>query len=111
MRKQSKSLLRKPGELHGLILPEELPELVLSLGSYIVELARSFSDVESVDSPKSLDHCCFLADSILEDLKECGLLRRFNIRLLAEHRISNQHRGEVVEVVDRGRLHHGCFLL
>jgi len=106
VRNVRKSLLRKPNKLQSFILAEELPEFVLRLRSNIVELARSLGNIEGIDSPEGLDHSSLLADGILEDLKECGLLRSLDIRLLAEHSIGNQHRGEVVEVVECGRLHH-----
>ena len=101
--------LGKPDELQRLILEKELPELVFGLRSHIVELTRSLGNVDSIDSPVSFNHSSFLTDGILENLEESGLLGRFNIRPLAKHGISNQHIDKVVEVVDSGGLHHGCF--
>ena len=105
-----KSLLREPDTLQGFVLEEELPELVLGLGSNVVELARSLGNAEGIDTPIGLHHSCLLADGVLEDSKEGGLLGCLDIRRLAVDRISDEQRDEVVELVDRGGLHHSFLL-
>ena len=105
-----KSLLREPDALEGFILEEELPELVLGLRRNVVELARRLGDAEGIDSPVGLHHSRLLADGILEELEERGLLGHLDVRRLAAARISDELRDEVVELGDGGGLHHGFLL-